>query len=333
MVRIWGGLHGNTGSSLSVFALWVFASVGALGVFHPQASLAQTRCFDPPGKTHQWRAEGTAADSVGLDDGTLVGDTTYGPGRVGQAFQFDGAGDYVQMLDASTGAFSSGDFSLLFWMNADTLAPGSYLLGKSLPDFGQGWDIRLHNQQVQVSGVNGWAANITTSDFAVTGTWYHVALVGTASAVRLYVDGALAGTTGRAVGTTSAPFRIGLTTNFGGNAFAGRIDEVTIFDRALSPFEIASVIAEATGGACPGSTTTTSTTTTTTLPRQCGDETGDGNVTATDALAVLRCSVGSRVCMACVADASGDGNVTATDALMVLRRAVGQTVVLACPAC
>src|SRR6202162_2884862 len=48
----------------------------------------------PPSRTHGWQAEGNANDSVGMDNGTLVG-VTFGPGVHGtdQAFSFGGAAD------------------------------------------------------------------------------------------------------------------------------------------------------------------------------------------------------------------------------------------------
>ncbi|RMD84591.1 MAG: LamG domain-containing protein, partial [Candidatus Dadabacteria bacterium] len=240
--------------------------------------------------------------------------------------------DYVEISDASVGTFGSSDFSVLFWFKADSLGSARYLMGKSLPDFGQGWDIRLDNQVIDVVGVNGWNVNITTSAFATAGTWYHVALVGSATTVQIYVDGALAGSTGRAVGTSGAPFRIGMTTNYGGTAFPGLIDDVMMFDRALSPFEIASVIAEATGSACPVTTTTSTSTTTTTLPPLCADPTGDGLIKVTDCLYILKAAVGLLTCAPeCICAPAGTLPATATDALACLKKAVGQAVTLSCP--
>jgi hypothetical protein len=77
-----------------------------------------------------------------------------------------------------------------------------------------------------------------------------------------------------------------------------------------------------------------STTTTTELPPAvCGDATGDGNVTATDALGTLRAAVGSGSCEACVCDVNKSGGITSTDALAVLRAGVGQPVTLSCDDC
>jgi hypothetical protein len=55
-------------------------------------------------------------------------------------------------------------------------------------------------------------------------------------------------------------------------------------------------------------------------------------ITATDALFVLRTSVGLETCDLCVCDVNGSGSVTASDALAVLRTGVGQPVSLQCPA-
>jgi uncharacterized repeat protein (TIGR03806 family) len=82
--------------------------------------------------------------------------------------------------------------------------------------------------------------------------------------------------------------------------------------------------------------TSTSTSTTTTLPPEgdCGDPTAPhGEVTAGDALWVLRAAVGAATCHPCTCDVSGNGSVTASDALIVLRFAVGQAETLHCLAC
>ena len=80
-------------------------------------------------------------------------------------------------------------------------------------------------------------------------------------------------------------------------------------------------------------TTTTTTTTTTMAGPSCGDPTGDGQVTATDALLALNASVGLASCALCLCDVNDDGIVSATDSLMLLNVAVGQPLSLTCPPC
>lgn len=66
----------------------------------------------------------------------------------------------------------------------------------------------------------------------------------------------------------------------------------------------------------------------------CGDPVAEfGAVTASDALHVLRSSVGTASCQPCVCDVNQSGSTTASDALLVLRAAVGHEVVLLCTAC
>jgi hypothetical protein len=92
-------------------------------------------------------------------------------------------------------------------------------------------------------------------------------------------------------------------------------------------------------GEFPDTTTTTSTTldtTTTTLEgdQRCGFPLTDGEApSASDALFTLRAAVGGAPCAPCVCDVSGDGNVGAGDALAILRAAVGQGAEFDCPPC
>jgi glucose/arabinose dehydrogenase len=75
--------------------------------------------------------------------------------------------------------------------------------------------------------------------------------------------------------------------------------------------------------------------TTTTMPGfpECGDAVADGSIAASDALHVLRTSVGTAWCVLCICDVNDNGEMTVADALAVLRVAVGHSVVLDCPAC
>lgn len=89
---------------------------------------------------------------------------------------------------------------------------------------------------------------------------------------------------------------------------------------------------------CASTTTTTVTTTTiqvsttTTLPESaCGDPSGDGSITATDALISLTAAVGIEQCSLAECDVNGDGKVTASDALVLLKVSVGEPIELNCP--
>ena len=70
------------------------------------------------------------------------------------------------------------------------------------------------------------------------GTVHHVAVTKTGSTVRLYVDGSLNATKTLAgsIATHGRPLRIGMRD--GSKPFGGTIDEVAIYDRALSSTRI-----------------------------------------------------------------------------------------------
>ena len=63
---------------------------------------------------HEWQGDGNANDSVGTNNGSLVGDTTFTTGASGQAFSFDGNGDDVQVPDDPSHYFS-GSFTVDAW--------------------------------------------------------------------------------------------------------------------------------------------------------------------------------------------------------------------------
>lgn len=70
------------------------------------------------------------------------------------------------------------------------------------------------------------------------------------------------------------------------------------------------------------------------LASSCGDPSPPyDEVTSSDARFVLRAAVDSVAGDPCVCDVNGSGEVSATDALVVLRSAVGLDILLTCPSC
>lgn len=222
-------------------------------IFVVTGIITEISCVVPPSDmTNWWTGDGHANDITGGSGGTLNDNAAYSTGKVSQAFSFDGTGDYVQMPDP-VGDFGSSSFTVDFWMNSNDDGPGTYIIGKSHANGGLGWDLRLNNNTIQVVGVNGWPAQYNfASDASVTsGVWHHIALTSTETEVNLYIDGILKGTSPRStISSTSNPFRAGWTTDFGGFAFNGLIDEVEIFSRALSAGEVAGIYNASSAGKC-----------------------------------------------------------------------------------
>jgi hypothetical protein len=96
-----------------------------------------------------------------------------------------------------------------------------------------GWNFRMYDQ----NGMNA-SLNIETGGAPVPGIWYHIAAVYDGSAGQIYVNGnSGAATPAGFVASTNAALTIGTRsdTNF---FFSGSVDEVAIYNQALTPSNI-----------------------------------------------------------------------------------------------
>jgi hypothetical protein len=79
-----------------------------------------------------WSGNGTANDSTGNHDGTLVNGAGYGTGTGGQqAFQFNGSNQYMSAPASTDFAFGSSSFSIGLYANFSSIRTGPV---GSLPD-------------------------------------------------------------------------------------------------------------------------------------------------------------------------------------------------------
>ncbi|MHC4494311.1 MAG: LamG domain-containing protein [Planctomycetota bacterium] len=177
-------------------------------------------------------------------DGTLNGDPQWVAGRFGGALDFDGSDDYVEIP-----RIVQDDFTLAAWIKTDT--PGLSLGNQGYQGSGLIWsdiggvanDFILAVLGTKLSFFCGNPDTSVNSDRdVVTGEWVHVA--GTRSAqdrkIAIYIDGEHEKTIDHA---NSNPLNAIETIAIGGNVldsryYTGLIDDVRIFDHALSPVEV-----------------------------------------------------------------------------------------------
>lgn len=226
----------------------------------------------PVGLVHWWPGQNSGADIIGSVNGVRRYGATFADGHVGRAFSFDGVDDYMHLgMLGTIGLTETDPFSIAVWVDAleltrlDSLqvvasnymgergGTGDYstllaLLGDTVY-FGIGMR--------QLDGVN------TTTTLSVG---WHL-LVGTydGTDLALYLDGAL-------VSTATRPFSGSVANTRGWNfadfspetnaahaqlggaprngAFNGRIDELQMFNRALTATDVASILASGTSGRC-----------------------------------------------------------------------------------
>lgn len=173
--------------------------------------------------------------------GTITGSTWTNDGKFGKALNFNNT--YVTVGgDQSKFAFTT-DFSLSFWVNIDPDNGTTYkgLLGKF---DGNGWDLGLQNGKVRMTLRGSSVLDDTSSPPGNTipySTWQHIVIVNTPTSIKRYQNGILTGTTaGTWTATTNTtPVVLGNRQNTGGTTgFTGKLDEVKIYNYALSSSEI-----------------------------------------------------------------------------------------------
>ena len=194
----------------------------------------------------------TVADAAGGDNpGTIVGPTWTTQGRYGAALSFDGTNDYVTVADAAS-LDLTGALTLEAWINPTVLSGYRMILSKTTTGTPSNYYLGTFGDEVAFGfSVGGsWRDHVTSGANLVTGTWQHVAVVysDAANSVRIYVDGEewLAATETSSLTANTQQLRIGI--GFSNEAFGGRIDEVRVYNRALTAAEIVADMSRAVVG-------------------------------------------------------------------------------------
>ncbi|RMF94204.1 MAG: LamG domain-containing protein [Candidatus Schekmanbacteria bacterium] len=192
----------------------------------------------------------TNDSSVNNNNGTLQGGTTYAPGIIGEAFSFDGINDYVSVADNPLWTFS-GDFTINLWANLSSIPsssigqPDSVFIGH---DNGGGyqnkWFFALGggklNFHINGPGAGGSAFLAQTPFSPALGEWNNLSVVKSGSTYTIYINGIEGNsqTSSLVIPDATVPLTIGQAEGF---FTEGLIDEIAIYDRALSQTEIAAL--------------------------------------------------------------------------------------------
>ena len=212
----------------------------------------------PSGLVDWWPGEGNAYDVIGTNNGTLVGDVSYVAGEVGQAFSFNGSNSYVSIQDSpSLDAFTSR-ITIELWMKSGDLTANSDWKGL-VTKGNSSWRLMgTSGAKTVYLGLDGVSNGYMGGTRNVKdGQWHHVAGVYDGTNMFLYVDGTLDASqpaTGL-ISQNTYPVCLGeLTEGPSGlqpYLFNGLIDEVSIYNRALTASEIQAIYAAGSGGKCP----------------------------------------------------------------------------------
>ncbi len=198
-----------------------------------------------------WHANAKANDSVGGANGLLEG-VSFALGKVGWAFQFSGTTSSVRVPDTPSLDITN-NWTLAAWVYTTRLSGhkggaqgvvskvggggGNY--GYQFGIWDGGGEVFLQFNQAG----ERWPALSLKAGKVRLNTWTCIAGSYDNNTMAIHVDGVLAGSKivgAKSVANSSSSFRIGLDDN-GNVDFSGMIDEVRVYDHALSGDEIRSL--------------------------------------------------------------------------------------------
>lgn len=229
----------------------------------------ETFAFEDPTLVAHWRvgeAPGETAGTTlisetgeafnGVFAGTPVFDTADPapvPGGSTASLSFDGLGSWVE-IPGYGGMGGSEARTVAFWFKgpAAQTNTNANLVGWGTGGTSNRFDIRIHSagsNQIRTE-VSGSGSNGTTP--IADGTWHHCAVVfdptlgTTIGDILFYIDGELdplTGSGGTPIDTTTTnPVRIGNSNSFPARVLTGKMDDIRIYERALTAAEIAALL-------------------------------------------------------------------------------------------
>lgn len=250
-----------------IAATIVLAVFGAIGIglikFYQSVasfeSTKQTVCTDQNGLISWYAAEGNAEDRFNLNNGTLENGATFAEGKFGQGFKFDGKDDFVR---AAARRFPTGiqDRTIEGWVKIEKLWDDLYTVTYF---FGYG-NFNDYPTLAFVLGIHDddeirnrlffsqWGKTAVGEELKAE-TFYHVAATNTDNKVSLYLNGKLMQTKILPLNMgENAELFIGRIGNKLGDhhRMNGIVDEVKIYNRALTADEIKYIYNDGKGIDC-----------------------------------------------------------------------------------
>jgi hypothetical protein len=219
-----------------------------------------------------WLLEETSGtrydDTANNNDLTDVNTVGYSSDRKEGVYSADferSNSEYLNIDDGDqTGLDITGDLSIVAWIKPESLsdATGHAFVSKYFTGTADRsyifWTYKIGSDYYVRCNLssNGSGSTAATGATALSaGTWYHIGVVYNGTDIRVYVDGSLdtngasnPATYSSGIHSGIAPFRLGV---HGGSIwlYDGLMDEVAIFDRALSAAEISSIYTDGIRGA------------------------------------------------------------------------------------
>jgi len=243
---------------------WLLPAATPTPTVTPTSGAGVQGCVEPPaGLISWWSGDGNADDIQGSNNGTRRGGVTFVPGKVGNAFSFNGS-SYVM---APTTGLPTGDSdrTMALWVKANAFLDGeAFFAGYGgFKSFDQVFELGTAGSTLFFSQ---WGQAIFGPALQ-TGRWYHVAVTNVGNSVKLYLDGKVVASGDLSMNTPSGTrLYIGNLPVDTFKRLDGLVDEVEIYNRALSAAEIKSIYLAGSKGKCKPEARATNTPSATSTP-------------------------------------------------------------------
>jgi len=188
----------------------------------------------------------TAADSSDNgNNGDLIGDPQWVTGKIARALYFDGDGDYVEIPHADILTVDT-EVSVAAWINAEALAPAGQGYAGIVA---KGNGPRSYSLYTTSGGPLHFSTGGTGSSSSASiplNEWVHVVASVVGGQHEYYINGELDNATGSGItlpgASDTANVLIGMTHEGATRLFQGIIDDVRVYNQALTQAELADVM-------------------------------------------------------------------------------------------
>jgi len=227
---------------------FIYNEDGTKKIYCEHALIRENVLINPiliPGLVSWFKFDGRVLDANEENDGVIEGNPFYVDGKLGKGMKFDGEDDYV---NTNINAELSGDITLSVWAKISFINSigDDYIVGRNLGGYNNG-DFGLYFDEgtdkivffIQ-DGIN--IEEAISNDPVPDTDWHHYIALYNSTGLYLFVDGVKQSDVGASI---TLPIHGSETVGIGaesgitpGGFFNGSIDDVAIYNKALTEWEI-----------------------------------------------------------------------------------------------
>jgi hypothetical protein len=166
---------------------------------------------------------------------------TWTTGKFGKALSFDGVDDYVLVHDSPSINITGNQMTIEVWINPSIAGQQDKWIVKKMFAGTEGYRLGLVGGKVflQIPNSTAWSYGLSGTTYLLANTWYHAIGTYDGSTMKIYVNGTLESSMSKTENIIPAADNLWIGTWTSTTAhFNGTIDEVRIYNRALTADEI-----------------------------------------------------------------------------------------------